>query len=76
MFPSNFVEPLGVASKKEVVVDRQCVCIYDYDATDSDELNIRSGDRLTIQGEEGGWYTVVNDRNESGRVPSNYVELQ
>jgi hypothetical protein len=49
------------------------IVLYDYDASDRDELTIRKGDLLYIQEQyDDGWCLVRSD-GSSGLIPSNYV---
>jgi hypothetical protein len=67
MFPSNFVT--AVEEKKV------CQCLYDYEATEDDELSMKAGDKMSIESEENGWLFVYNQHGKYGRVPSNYVQF-
>ena len=50
--------------------------IYDYDATDDDELTIAEGDTISLVHHEGDWYEGTNKRTGlSGQFPAAYVEL-
>lgn len=54
-------------------VPTKCRALYDYQADSSYELTIKAGDILTVEGNEGGWYTGRNQSGQFGRYPSNYV---
>jgi hypothetical protein len=51
--------------------------IYDYDATDEDEVSIQVGDIMTNPEQiDEGWMYATNQRTgKRGMLPSNYVEL-
>jgi len=74
MFPSNFVKPIE-AETAEPYRGKVCRCLYDYEATDEDELSMKEGEKMTIDSEDNGWYFVHNQSGKYGRVPSNYVDL-
>lgn len=48
--------------------------LYDYKATDSEELSIKKDERLVVLDDSKGWWKVENSRHEKGYVPSNYVK--
>lgn len=50
------------------------VAMYDFEAVNSDELNIREGDRILVtkRDDSGWWEGTLNGR--SGMFPANYVE--
>ncbi|XP_068687144.1 SH2/SH3 adapter protein NCK1-like [Montipora foliosa] len=50
------------------------VAIYDYTATQSEELSIKKDEKLTIIDDSKTWWQVENSRRETGYVPSNYVK--
>ena len=50
------------------------VALYDYQASDEEELSLRKGDRVTIISNAGQWWTVRNERGQEGLVPYNYLE--
>lgn len=50
------------------------VAIYDYTATQSEELTIKKDEKLTIIDDSKTWWRVENSRRETGYVPSNYVK--
>ena len=51
---------------------RRVVC-YDYAAKDSEELDIVKHETLTVLDSSGLWWKVVNDKGQSGLIPSNYL---
>lgn len=78
MFPSNFVEPIDPNAPSAPTVAKegsQCKVLYDYNADSDSELTIKEGERLTIESEDEGWFFGFNGKGESGRFPSNYVQL-
>lgn len=50
------------------------VALYDYQASDEEELNLKKGDRVTVINNAGQWWTVRNERGQEGLVPFNYLE--
>jgi hypothetical protein len=48
--------------------------LYRYPAEADYELTINEGDILSVESEQDGWFFGSNDRGESGKFPSNYVE--
>jgi myosin-1 len=61
-----------VASKPKALP--QCKALYDYDASDTDELTFREGDIIElVRKDPSGWWTGKIGRKE-GLFPSNYVE--
>lgn len=50
------------------------IAIYDYTATQHEELSIRKDEKLTIIDDSKTWWQVENSRHEKGFVPSNYVK--
>ena len=49
------------------------IAIYDYTATQNEELSIKKDEKLTILDDSKSWWQVENSRHETGYVPSNYV---
>jgi myosin-1 len=51
-----------------------CKAIYDYDATDTDELTFKEGDIIEITKEDpsGWWKGKIKGRE--GLFPNNYIE--
>ncbi|KAF7260523.1 hypothetical protein EG68_02120 [Paragonimus skrjabini miyazakii] len=47
---------------------------FDYKATDSHELDIQKGERLTLLDDTQHWWRVMNAHGLTGYVPSNYVK--
>ena len=56
------------------MASRRCEALYDYNATDNEELTIKKGEKLSILSSDGTWWEVTNDRNITGLVPCNYVK--
>ncbi|XP_046542389.1 LOW QUALITY PROTEIN: cytoplasmic protein NCK2-like [Haliotis rubra] len=46
---------------------------YDYHAENSQELDIKKNEKLTLLDDSKDWWKVQNSSNKSGFVPSNYV---
>jgi hypothetical protein len=52
------------------------IALYDYDATDSDELSVRKGETLVLlESYDDGWWLMQKGR-AAGLVPSNYMETK
>ncbi|KAI8925857.1 P-loop containing nucleoside triphosphate hydrolase protein [Entophlyctis helioformis] len=52
----------------------RCKALYNYDATEADELSFKVGDVITITGKDDpGWWTGTLN-GQTGLFPSNYVE--
>ncbi|KAL0963503.1 hypothetical protein UPYG_G00307270 [Umbra pygmaea] len=50
------------------------VAKWDYTAQQAQELDIRKNERLTLLDDSKTWWRVRNASNQTGYVPSNYVE--
>ncbi|KAF8571797.1 hypothetical protein P879_06398, partial [Paragonimus westermani] len=50
------------------------VAKFDYYATESHELTVLEGERLTLLDDSSLWWKVMNSAGEVGYVPSNYVK--
>ncbi|KAF6778591.1 hypothetical protein AHF37_01993 [Paragonimus kellicotti] len=50
------------------------VAKFDYYATESHELTVLEGERLTLLDDSSLWWKVMNTAGEVGYVPSNYVK--
>lgn len=55
---------------EEVIV----VAKWDYTAQQDQELDIRKNERLFLLDDSKTWWRVRNTANQTGYVPSNYVE--
>lgn len=55
---------------EEVIV----VAKWDYTAQQEQELDIRKNERLHLLDDSKTWWRVRNSANQTGYVPSNYVE--
>lgn len=55
---------------EEVIV----VAKWDYTAQQDQELDIRKNERLYLLDDSKTWWRVRNGSNQTGYVPSNYVE--
>ena len=55
---------------EEVIV----VAKWDYTAQQDQELDIRKNERLLLLDDSKTWWRVRNTSNQTGYVPSNYVE--
>ncbi|VDM17219.1 unnamed protein product [Hydatigera taeniaeformis] len=47
---------------------------FDYKATDTQELDIQKGEKLTLMDDTQHWWKVMNSFGQVGYVPSNYVK--
>lgn len=50
------------------------IALYDYKATQSEELSIKKDEKLVILDDSKSWWQVENSKHETGYVPSNYVK--
>ncbi|XP_031552769.1 cytoplasmic protein NCK2-like [Actinia tenebrosa] len=50
------------------------IALYEYNAQQKEELSIKKNEKLTIIDDSQTWWKVKNERNQSGYVPSNYVD--
>jgi hypothetical protein len=66
--------PVAVAPVPTVAVKR-CRALFEYPAENEYELSIYPGDIISVDNNEDGWFTGTNQRGQTGRYPSNYVEL-
>jgi len=83
MFPENFVEvidevPINNIPKPAPIAKPPKVTArvtFDYDAEETDELNLREGDVIQIldQEDEGWWEGLCNGKR--GMFPSNFVKI-
>lgn len=66
--------PPPVAAQEVETVVEYCTALYDYDSTDSGDLNFKEGDRIKLlELVSQDWYRgELNGR--SGIFPSNYVQ--
>ncbi|XP_053202745.1 cytoplasmic protein NCK2-like [Panonychus citri] len=49
---------------------------YDYTAQGSQELDLKKNEKLTLLDDSKNWWKVLNAKNQSGFVPSNYVKKE
>lgn len=69
----HFVLLFFVAGKTgEVTV----IAKFDYTAQGSQELDIKKNERLVLLDDSKSWWKVLNSKNQSGFVPSNYVKRE
>lgn len=47
---------------------------FDYKATDTHELGMQKGERLTLLDDTPPWWRVMNSQGKTGYVPSNFVK--
>ncbi|KAL9650058.1 hypothetical protein ABK040_003176 [Willaertia magna] len=76
IFPSNFVVPLN-GGGDDSSGGKTVMAIYDYDATESNELTMKMNDSIEIMdGGEGGWLMGKNLRTgQVGLFPSNFTNM-
>lgn len=67
--------PLAMAGKS-VGEDCWVTAKYDYTAQGSHELDLRKNERLLLLDDSKHWWRVMNNRNQAGYVPSNYVKKE
>lgn len=73
VFPSvDWVEEISEGGRPGVA---RCKALYDYVAENEYEVSIKTGDMLTVEGEEEGWYIGTTPGGKFGRFPSNYVKM-
>ncbi|XP_078470156.1 cytoplasmic protein NCK2-like isoform X1 [Lampetra planeri] len=58
----------------EMAEEVSLVAKYDYIAQQEQELNIKKNERLWLLDDSKSWWQVRNAQNQTGFVPSNYVE--
>jgi len=52
------------------------VAKYDYSAQGSQELDLKKNEKLILLDDTKHWWKVLNSKNQSGFVPSNYVKKE
>lgn len=66
---------MGDESEKQTGTKLECVALYDYKATKSDELSFSCGDVIQIINQDfPGWWTGQLN-GVTGLIPSNYVQI-
>ncbi|CAI2351984.1 unnamed protein product [Caenorhabditis sp. 36 PRJEB53466] len=80
-FPGDYVKVLenSVGSPSKSAAHPKANALYDYDASQADELSFKSGDVIVVTDKsEAEWWSghKATDPSKSGLFPSNYVELQ
>lgn len=60
---------MGTVKEADIVIAK-----FDYKATDSQELDIQKGEKLTLMDDTQHWWKVMNSFGNVGYVPSNYVK--
>lgn len=58
------------------MADSFVVVKYDYIAQEDQELSIKKNERLRLLDDSKNWWKVLNDQNQVGFVPSNYVRKE
>ncbi|CAG5118054.1 unnamed protein product, partial [Candidula unifasciata] len=54
----------------------EAIALWDFDATQTDEMSLRKGAKLcVINTEDGGWYKAVSGQ-QSGFIPATYIRLE
>ncbi|KAK3855986.1 hypothetical protein Pcinc_037645, partial [Petrolisthes cinctipes] len=67
---------LKLAAGKTAGEDCWVTAKYDYSAQGSHELDLRKSERLLLLDDSKHWWRVMNNRNQAGYVPSNYVKKE
>nr|XP_006812740.1 PREDICTED: LIM and SH3 domain protein Lasp-like [Saccoglossus kowalevskii] len=69
-------EPAPIPTRSVPPPQPRYRALYDYDATDSDEVTFIEGDTfINIEVVDAGWLSGTNERNgQEGMLPANYVE--
>ncbi|KAJ3241993.1 cytoskeletal protein binding protein [Chytriomyces hyalinus] len=76
--PPPAIIPATQASPRATVSNKTAIALYDYEATNDEELTIREDDELIVlDSSDDDWWSVrlANGRGE-GLVPKTYVELK
>ena len=68
LFPGNFTRP----EKQEAAV--KVKALFDYDASEDNELSFKEGNVITIIGDDIEGWSVGELNGKKGMFPSNYVE--
>lgn len=63
---------LFIGKTGEVIV----IAKFDYSAQGSQELDLKKNERLVLLDDSKSWWKVLNSKNQSGFVPSNYVKRE
>lgn len=69
---TNDLNLLCLGKTGEVTV----IAKFDYKAQGSQELDIKKNERLVLLDDSKSWWKVLNSKNQSGFVPSNYVKRE
>lgn len=73
-FPGDYVQVIESTSSAP-----KAIALYDYQASQSDELNFKTGDVVVVTDRsEAEWWSghTAEDPSKTGLFPSNYVKLQ
>lgn len=62
----------GKGNGDEVIV----IAKYDYAAQGNQELDLKKNEKLILLDDSKHWWKVLNSKNQSGFVPSNYVKKE
>lgn len=62
----------GKGSSDDVIV----IAKYDYTAQGNQELDLKKNEKLILLDDSKHWWKVLNSKNQSGFVPSNYVKKE
>lgn len=65
------------SSERPYAVPKKCRAIYDFQASNVDELDMTENEELEIvaSGEGDGWVKARNVQGHEGYIPENYVEI-
>ena len=70
--PMLLLLSLGKGSGDDVIV----IAKYDYTAQGNQELDLKKNEKLILLDDSKHWWKVLNSKNQSGFVPSNYVKKE
>eukprot|EP01121_Diplochlamys_sp_Union-15-3_P015751 TRINITY_DN525_c0_g1_i7.p1 TRINITY_DN525_c0_g1~~TRINITY_DN525_c0_g1_i7.p1 ORF type:complete len:448 (-),score=108.04 TRINITY_DN525_c0_g1_i7:57-1400(-) len=74
--PEETKSPSPGSNSKNVPADILVRCLYDYDATEDNELSFKEGEILVlIDKDETGWWEGRKENGKVGIFPSNFVEI-
>jgi len=74
---SNKNNPPSTSSKPKKKDDEvKLRALYDYDATEENEISFKEGDTLyLVEKDDSGWWKGKTEKGKEGVFPSNFVEL-
>ena len=73
----RFIDTISSISAGKGAADEViAVAKYDYTAQGSQELDLKKHEKLILLDDSKHWWKVLNSKNQSGFVPSNYVKKE